>query len=327
MAAGEVPRGDGPHGPKHAAPLEPVAETPMPQSQASGAAADAGSLLAGRLWMVAATLLWSSNGLFSKAPLFDDWPAAERGPLLAFWRALFAGLVLVWVIRRPRWRAGLVPLTAFFTAMNVMYLSAITLTTAANAIWLQSTAPGWVLVLGVLVFREPFVRRDLIALAFAGLGVGLILAFEIRGQQLDGVMLGLASGVAYACVVLLLRMLRDEDPAWLVALCHLVAAAVLLPWLLMVGRFPSPTQLVVLAAFGTFQMAIPYLCLHRALRTIRSQEAVVIGLAEPILLPLWVWLAWGEQPAVWTLAGAGLIALGLLLRYVVFAERTAATAA
>lgn len=270
--------------------------------------------------MVAATLLWSTNGIFSKAPIFDDWPLSQRGPLLAFWRALFAGLVLVLAIRRPRWKAALVPLTVAFTAMNVMYLTAITLTTAANAIWLQSTAPGWVFVLGVLVFREPFVRRDLIALVFGGMGVGLILAFESRGQQVAGVVLGVASGVAYACVVLFMRRLRDEDSAWLVALCHLVAAAALFPWVGMTGRIPSWEQILVLAAFGIFQMAIPYLCLLRALRSIRSQEAVIIGLAEPVLLPVWVLLVWGERPALWTLGGAALIAVGLVLRYLVFPD-------
>lgn len=175
-------------------------------------------------------------------------------------------------------------------------------------------------MLGVLVFREPFVRRDLIALVFGGMGVGLILAFESRGQQVAGVVLGVASGVAYACVVLFMRRLRDEDSAWLVALCHLVAAAALFPWVGMTGRIPSWEQILVLAAFGIFQMAIPYLCLLRALRSIRSQEAVIIGLAEPVLLPVWVLLVWGERPALWTLGGAALIAVGLVLRYLVFPD-------
>ena len=160
---------------------------------------------AGRWWIVAAALLWSSGGLFVKAPIFAEWPEAERGPLLAFWRAVFAAAVLVPLVRRPRWRRDLLPLLAAFPLMSVAYLSSMTLTTAANAIWLQSTAPWWVFLFGVLIFREPVDRRNLLPLVFAALGVGLILAFEIRGQAQLGVALGIGSGAAYATVVVFMR--------------------------------------------------------------------------------------------------------------------------
>jgi len=98
----------------------------------------------GRLLVLAAGVLWSSSGLFVKLHAFDDWPLAQRGICLAFWRAVFAALVLAPHIRRPRWRWELVPLTLAFAAMNGTYLTSMTLTTAANAIWLQSTCPFWV---------------------------------------------------------------------------------------------------------------------------------------------------------------------------------------
>jgi len=281
----------------------------VPQSSAPGK-------LAGRLWVVAAALMWSSSGLFVKAPLFEQWSDSIRGPLLAFWRAVFAALVLMPMIRRPRWQRDLVPLTFSFAAMNVMYVTAMTLTTAANAIWLQYTAPWWVFVIGVVLLREPIERRDLIPLGFAVLGVGTILAFEIRGEAQLGVALGLASGVAFAGVMVFMRRLRAENAAWLVALNHAVAALVLLPWVACCGVWPSVGQLAVLAGFGAFQMALPYLCLSRGLRAISSQEAVGIALLEPVLVPVWVFLAWGEAPRSWTIVGASLILAGLLLRYV-----------
>jgi drug/metabolite transporter (DMT)-like permease len=83
--------------------------------------------------------------------------------------------------------------------------------------------------------------------------------------------------------------------------------------------WPSWSQLFVLAAMGTLQMAIPYLCLARGLRSVSSQEAVVIGLIEPVLLPVWV--LWRERPDVWTVAGGGLILAGLLIRYLVLEPR------
>jgi drug/metabolite transporter (DMT)-like permease len=269
----------------------------------------------GRLWILAAALMWSSSGLFAKAPIFDDWPAATRGVHLAFWRALFAVLVLLPAIRRPRWRWELVPLSAAFAGMNAAYLTAMTLSTAANAIWLQNTCPWWVFLVSLLVFRQRPDPREFVPLVFGMLGVGVILAHEIHGQAATGVALGLASGILYAWVVVLMARLRAESSAWLVTVSHAVAALTLAPWTLTSGVWPTTGQFLVLAAFGALQMAVPYLCLIHGLRTISSQEAVAIGLIEPVALPLWVFLVWGECPAYWTIMGAVLILIGLLLRY------------
>jgi drug/metabolite transporter (DMT)-like permease len=288
-----------------------------PPDAASPNKAAAPNKLAGRLWVLAAALMWSTGGLFAKLPVWSDWPLEAQGPLFAFWRAMFASLVLVPMIRRPRFNGYLVPLALVFTFMNVIYLVALTRTTAANAIWLQSTAPWWVFLLSVLVLREPIVRRDLIPLVFGCLGVGTILFFEVQGQAQFGVACGLASGIGYALVLMFMRRLRSLNPAWLVALNHAVAALALLPWVIYVGRWPSPGQLLVLAGFGALQMGIPYTFMLRGLRSISSQEAAAIALIEPVLNPLWVFLLGLETPAWWSVIGASLILIGLVLRYVV----------
>jgi drug/metabolite transporter (DMT)-like permease len=202
--------------------------------------------------------------------------------------------------------------------MNVTYLVSLTNTTAANAIWLQAMAPLWVFLFSISLFRERVARRDLIPLVFGCLGVGTILAFEIRGQAQFGVVCGLASGVTFALVLMFMRKLRSEDAAWLVALNHAVAALALLPWIVYLGLWPSLGQLAVLAAFGALQMGIPYTFMLRGLRSIGTQEAAAIILIEPVLNPVWVFLFGLETPAWWTLVGASLILVGLLFRYVVW---------
>jgi drug/metabolite transporter (DMT)-like permease len=87
---------------------------------------------------------------------------------------------------------------------------------------------------------------------------------------------------------------------------------------LVLARWPTWLQLAMLAGFGVVQMAIPYLLLVRGLRAISSQEAVALGMAEPILIPIWAYLVRGELPASWTIVGASLIFTGLVLRYVVW---------
>jgi drug/metabolite transporter (DMT)-like permease len=271
--------------------------------------------LGGRLLVLVAAVLWSTSGLFAKATTFEIWPAADRGVLLAFWRAAFAGVLLLPAVRRPQWDVKLIPLCCAFAAMNVTYLSAMTMTTAANAIWLQSTAPWWVFLAGVLVLGEPFPKRELAPLAVGGLGLAIILWFEVQGQARAGVLCGLVSGISYSGVVLSLRALRGLDTVWVVAVAHLVTAAAIFPYVAYLNEWPTLAQLPVLAGFGLFQMALSYVIFARGLRSITSQEATVIGLLEPVLLPVWVYLAWGEVPAPWTVMGAGLILAGLLLRY------------
>lgn len=294
--------------------------TQEPDTAASGAAPAAGiSLATGRLIIVAATILWSSNGLFAKSTLFLTWPEEDRGLILAFWRALFAGLFLAPFIRRPRFRLGQIPLWIVFTVMNITFLSSMTLTTAANAIWLQNTAPLWIFLVGTFVLRHPVVRRDLVTLVFAVLGAGIILTFEMQSASalaLRGVWLGLASGLSFGMVVLCLGRLKEEDPAWLVASNHLVAAAVIGVMVVPLGIWPSGWQWPVLMGFGAIQMGLPYLMFGIALRKVPSQEASGLCLLEPILSPVWVWLAWHESPHWWTVVGAGLILTGLTVRYV-----------
>jgi DME family drug/metabolite transporter len=299
-----------------AAGPSPDAQASTPDGRTDGTRSDTATLVSrGRLLVTLAAVLWSSSGLFAKATTFDVWPSESRGLLLAFWRALFAGLLLLPAVRQPRWDRKLIALCITFAVMNVTYLSAMTLTTAANAIWLQSTAPWWVLLVGVVILGEPFPRSQLAPLAMGGLGLAVILAFEMRGQNQAGVLCGMVSGLTYAGVVLALRSLRGLDTVWIVALALLFTATCLFPYVVYLGIWPTTRQLPVLAGFGMLQMAVPYVLFGRGLRAISSQEATVIGLLEPILLPIWVYLVWHETPDVWTIVGGGLILAGLLLRY------------
>ena len=287
------------------------------------------SLMTARLSALAAAVLWSTSGLFAKAPDFQGWP----GPLLAFWRAAFACVILFPLVRKPQWSWRLLPAVATFALMNFTYLSAMASTAkgaAANAIWLQSTAPLWVLLAGVFVFRERAILRDWILVACCAGGIAIILANGLRSGSRDAVLFGIASGVFYAGVVLSLRQLRDLESAWIVALNHLVTAVVLLPYLFewdgsspaLNEYWPQGIQWPLLAGFGILQMGLPYVLFARCLKTIPGHQASGIGLVEPLLMPLWVFLAWGDAPAWWTLAGGGLIFAGLVLRYATAAEET-----
>ena len=257
----------------------------------------------------AGALLWSTNGLFVKSTVFDDWPQDVRGTLLAFWRAAFAGMLLLPAVRKPKWDKRLVPMALAFTAMNVTFLQSMTLTTAANAIWLQSTAPLWVFLFSLTVYRDVRDLRHLIPLVCGLVGAGTILAFELRANSIGsrasmGVMLGVLSGIAYAGVVVSIRAPGEQTGAYLVAVNHLAAAILLAPYCLYLAQPVSGRQLLVLAAFGFFQMGLPYLLFARGLREVSGQEggsdcAVGASAGADLGIPH----ARRRCPAWWTIAG------------------------
>lgn len=277
--------------------------------------------LQGRLLAATAALLWSSSGFFAKAPMFESWPVESRAMPLAFWRAAFACLALWPMVRRPRWNWRLAPAMLMFAAMNFTYLSAMVRIEATNAIWMQNTAPLWVLLAGVLLFGERASRLDALLVAFGIAGAGLILWFELRGGDRVGIIYGVLAGLTYAGVILFLRQLRDYESSWLVALNHLAVVLVLGPVLLWRSSpAPQGAQWVYLAGFGMLQMGIPYLLFARGMKAIPGHEAAGIALLEPLLLPLWVYLAWGHTagytpPRWWTIAGGALILCGLAVKF------------
>ncbi|HEX3600575.1 MAG TPA: EamA family transporter [Lacipirellulaceae bacterium] len=290
-----------------------LAEQPVPSEVAVGdiIAARVPTVAAARIYVLISAVLWSTSGFFVKSPYLVGW----TGPRIAFWRAVFACVALWPLVRRPSWSLRLVPMTILFVGMNYTYLTAMAKGSAANAIWLQCTAPVWVLLVGVFVFGEKAVWRDWLMVACATLGIGVIIFFEMRGASLEAVLWALASSFFYAGVVLSLRQLRGYDSVWLAALNHLVTVIALAPFAFGGVALPSGVQWGVLAAFGIFQMGLPYALFAYSLKRIPGHEATAIGLVEPLLNPLWVFLAWGNRPAWWTVAGGSLILVGLAIRF------------
>jgi drug/metabolite transporter (DMT)-like permease len=265
-------------------------------------------------------VLWSTSGLLMKSPPLEAIPVGERGPLVACFRALLAGLCLVPFVnwKRARLHRRMIPMALAFAAMNFLFVAAMTRATAAAAIFLQYTGIGWAFLFGVLFLKEKATRENLVALSFGLAGIAWIVGGEWHGNQFLGTLLALGSGLAYGGVIASLRALREEDSAWLVVLNHLVSAAVLLPWVITQGLIPSGAQWAVIAILGAFQMGLPYVLFARGMAGVPAQEAGLITLLEAILNPLWVWLFWGEEVATSTWIGGGLILAGLLVRYLVF---------
>ncbi|WP_435019285.1 DMT family transporter [Tundrisphaera sp. TA3] len=265
----------------------------------------------GRLCVLAAAVMWSLSGVLTKGLAMDGAP-------IAFYRGLFGGLALLpFVPARDRaFRPRMLLMALVFAVMTGLYLAAMKATTAANAIFLQSSAIFWVIPIGYLALRERPDRLSMAGVAVALVGIALIVARGRDGRPGEGVgiALGLASGVAFAAVLVAIRCFRDLDPAWLSAFNNLGGAAFLGLWIVATtGSLPIPSggQWPTLVLFGVVQMAIPYILFARGLRHVSAAEAGLIGLVEPILNPLWVYLQHGERPADSTMIGGVFLILGV----------------
>lgn len=274
-----------------------------------------------RLLVLLAAFLWSSSGFFAKSPVLLAIPIEDRSVCITFWRAVFASLMVVCFIRRWEWSWQMVPMAGCFAAMTWTFISAMVHTEAALAIWLQYLAPAWVVVFSWLAFREVPDRSSRPLLAMAAVGVSVILATQfvlLEQFSVWGITAGVLSGATFAGVVIFLRRLRGFDPLLLVFVNQSVTALVLAP-VAVGGYWPQDWQWLYLAGFGVFQMGLPYLLFAVALRRISSHEASGLGILEPVLVPVWVYLAWRDQPdyeppAVGTIVGGLLILIGLVIQ-------------
>jgi DME family drug/metabolite transporter len=280
------------------------------------------SLTQGRVCIALAAILWSLSGGFTKFLTgvmvqehgFDEVSALH----IAFYRVLFAGLVLAPGLRRAdlAFRPAMLIMALSFAAMNALFVSAMALGTAANAILLQYTAPMWMYLASIWWLGERPERRSSIALLIGMLGIAVIIVSGWDGGQLVTIVIALGSGVTYAAVLLFLRLLRGLSPLWLTVWNHLLGALVLLP-LIWNEPLPAWQQYLVLFLFGSIQMGLAYWLVARGLRVVSPQEAGAITLLEPLLNPVWAYLVWSktETPPLVTYLGGALIVGALAWRY------------
>jgi drug/metabolite transporter (DMT)-like permease len=152
------------------------------------------------------------------------------------------------------------------------------------------------------------------------LGVAVILAPEWDVNSVGGLLLKLGVGVTYALVVLSLRWMKAYEAAWIVGINHVVTCLVFLPFVVLAGIGPTTAvEWVAVAAFGMLQMGLPYWLFAKSVQRLSGHEATGIVILEPILLPVWVFLAWGhlssyESPGMGTIIGAIFILIGLLVK-------------
>ena len=285
---------------------------PGPDSKASGAHAPP------LLFVLAAALLWSTGGLFIK------WTSLS-GLELSFCRSFFAAITVAIVTRHEGF--GLNRVTAFasvlYAVLLILFVLATKETTAANAIFLQYTAPVYLLVLEPLIYKEKFRSRDLITVLVCVGGMALFFVGQLRPQDVTGNLLALASGLCFALYFLSLRhpQAREVNRASSVIYGNILAVIITAPWGL--AAIPSLTfhDTFSVIYLGVVQLGIAYALFTVAMaRGVRSLDAGIICYVEPVLNPVWVFLVLGEQPSRWALLGGAIIVSAVIVHMLIDAR-------
>ena len=278
------------------------------------------------LYIVLAVLLWSTGGLFIKANTLDAF-SVNAG------RSLFAALtVAVFTFRKGLKLDSFTLLTSFLYAGTLSCFVFATKTTyAANAIFLQYTAPVYILILTPFVLKENFRFSDLITVVLCLGGMSLFF-LETTGAESKaasdvflGNVVGLLSGVFFGLYFVFLRhprSLENKNPAISVFYGNLLVVLLMLPFLLQNPPAPNGTDILVILFLGVFQIGIAYILFTKGIAAgVRSLDASIIGFIEPMLNPVWVFLVLGEKPSNWAILG-GAIIIGAVIFHTIRQQRT-----
>jgi drug/metabolite transporter (DMT)-like permease len=274
------------------------------------------STLTYRLLLVAAALLFSTGGAAIKAAQLTAWQIAS-------FRSGIAAIVLLAALPGARrgWNLRTLPVATAYAATLVLFVLANKLTTSANAIFLQATAPLWVALLSPLLLHEPIRRSDLVYIAAVGFGMSLFFtgndhAVATAPDPALGNILALASGITYALMLTGLRWLgRHGNPnAGLatVAAGNLLAFVIGLAPALPITAFTSADAGVILY-LGIAQIGVAYWCLTRGISHVPAFEAVTTLQLEVAMNPVWTWLIHGERPGARSITGGAIIVCATLL--------------
>jgi drug/metabolite transporter (DMT)-like permease len=257
------------------------------------------------LLLLATAVLWSLGGVLIK--LIDLAPVTIAGS-----RCLIAGIIIAIAkpdaMRKTSWQT--LPGAIAYALTVILFVIATKLTTAANAIFLQYTAPVYIALISPWYLREQTNCHDWILVGIALGGIALFFCDRLSLQGLTGIIVALGSGVSFAWMTVLMRRERTGSPEAVVLIGNTLAVLIALPWM-----FPIPalaTNGPRLLVLGVVQLALPYLLYSVAIRHVRALDAAVISIIEPILNPIWVMIVTSERPTIWTILG-GTIVLGTSL--------------
>jgi len=280
----------------------------------------------GIVLVLAAAVAWSTAPLFTRLLPFDSWT-------ILFWRGLFGGGLIAAIMVLTQGRAGLRDLAgiggsgwvvaSLSTLGMVTFIPALQLTSVSNVAIIIATGPFVAAALAWLWLREAARWQTLLASGVALCGVTIIVSNVRASSDILGIALACLMILAIATMTVTIRRHHGTPMVAAAALSNILGSIVSIPF---AHGITSVTEadLIILAMFGFFQVALGLTLYVLGSRLLPSGQASLIATLETPLMPFWVWLAFQETPTPRALLGGALV-IGAVIADIVGDSRRAAT--
>ena len=256
-------------------------------------------------------LMWSLAGLNVKMIHWSGYAIAES-------RSFLAALLLTPMVLR----SGNKKITSYviggavcYAAFNYCFIVSTKLTTSANAIMLQYTAPIYVALLSWVFLKERIRKADLISMAFVFFGMVLFFMDEAGGGSTAGNIVAVFNGITFAGISIFLRLQKDGNPVMSMYLGNIIAAVIGIPFVVRLG-LPNGNSLFFLLIAGILS-ALTFTLDAKASTKLTALEAVLLPIIDPVMNPVWVFLTLGERPGALSLIGAAVVLTAVTVRVLI----------
>lgn len=257
---------------------------------------------------IIAAILWSTGGLFIKI-------LPQSAFTILFYRSIYAGLLFLLIFRSKSFYFNRLSFAAsiFYMILCITFVNATKLTTAANAIFLQYTAPAFVLLLEPRIFHVKVKPINVFTVIFCLIGMALFFIDDLSADSWLGIGIASISGLALTGFVLCQRMNQPRYHANSIILGNFWVILITAP--IVYDQLSATVQEhMILLFLGIVQIGLGYLLFTYGQSILPAIESSLIALLEPILNPIWVMIGYGERPSSWAVIGGSIIISALIIR-------------
>ena len=268
----------------------------------------------GLVYIAITAFLWSSSGLFIKILTLNAYQ-------ISFYRSLIAAVTLIIIStvknKKLKFEFDILTILAsfFYAGILIFFVIANKLTTSANAIFLQFTAPIYLLFLEPFFLKTKFRRKDLITIIICISGMVLFFMGKLEIGNIYGNLIAILAGVCFALFSLFIKWkktLGSENTIISVIYGNILVGLICFP--LIFGDITvSSTQFFILLYMGVIQIGVSYFIFTIGIKYVSATEALIIGMLEAIFNPVWVFFGVGEVPATTAVIGGVIIFAAILI--------------
>jgi len=265
----------------------------------------------GIIAIIIAAILWSTGGIFIKLTSLTPMQ-------ISFFRCAFAALIFLVVFNKELLKANIFTFinAGLYAAVLILYVIATKTTTAANAVFLQYTAPIYVLIFEPMINKTKYEKINIITIIICILGMTLFFTDKLSSGSIYGNIFALLSGVAFAAFLLGMRKNKKEHQFVSIFYGNIIVVLITLYSIFQIESL-SFSNFIMVSYLGIFQVGIAYIVFAYGLKRVLAVEASLISMIEPVLNPVWVLIGYGELPSVTAIFGGIIIIITVSIRAVV----------